>query len=132
MESHWREVGLLCITSRFEGLPMVALEAMAHGVPVLSFPLGGLPKLITQGFNGWISPAGDLKAMGNLLQFWSALPAPIKWQLNEASVATINSRYSSQVILPQILAIYEKAVRAKGLSWPERINNKAYLVKESQ
>ena len=125
MEPHWSEVGLLCITSRFEGLPMVALEAMAHGVPVLSFPLGGLPKLITQGFNGWISPAGDLKAMSNLLQFWSALPEAIKWQLNEASVATINNRYSSQAILPQILAIYEKAVRAKGLSWPERINNRA-------
>ncbi len=125
MEPYWSEIGLLCITSRFEGLPMVALEAMAHGVPVLSFPLGGLPQLITQGFNGWISPAGDLKAMGSLLQFWFALPEAIKWQLNEASVATVKNRYSSQAILPQILAIYEKAVRAKGFSWPKTINNRA-------
>ena len=125
MEPHWREIGLLCITSRYEGLPMVALEAMAHGVPVLSFPLGGLPDLITQGFNGWISPAGDLKAMSNLLQFWFSLPEAVKWQLNEASVATISNRYSSQAILPQILAIYQKAVRAKGHLWPETINNKA-------
>ena len=125
METHWREIGLLCITSRFEGLPMVALEAMAHGVPVLSFPLGGLPELITQGLNGWISPAGDLRAMSNLLQFWFSLPEAVKWQLHEASVATINNRYSSQAILPQILAVYQEAVQAKGYSWPEIINNKA-------
>ncbi|USE35168.1 glycosyltransferase family 4 protein [Endozoicomonas sp. SCSIO W0465] len=121
MEAHWREIGLLCITSRFEGLPMVALEAMAHGVPVLSFPLGGLPDLILQGFNGWTSPVGDLNEMSNLLQFWFSLPEAVKWQIREACVATIINRYSSQAILPKILDVYQQAVQAKGHDWPKTL-----------
>ncbi|WP_419537089.1 glycosyltransferase family 4 protein [Endozoicomonas sp.] len=118
MDAHWREIGLLCITSRFEGLPMVALEAMAHGIPVLSFPLGGLPDLIVQGFNGWISPTGDLNGMSNLLQFWFSLPEAVKWQLREACVATIINTYSSRAILPQVLEVYQQAVLSKGYDWP--------------
>lgn len=118
MDIHWGEIGLLCITSRFEGLPMASLEAMAHGVPVLSFPLGGLPDLIVQGFNGWISPIGDLDSMSNLLQFWFAMPETVQWQIREACVATIISQYSSQAILPQIIEIYQQAVLAKGCNWP--------------
>ena len=118
MEAHWREIGLLCITSRFEGLPMVALEAMAHGVPVLCFPLGGLPDLIVQGFNGWTSPVGDLHGMSNLLQFWFSLPEAVKWQLREACVATVINKYSSQAILPKILDVYQRAVQAKGYDCP--------------
>lgn len=119
MESHWREIGLLCITSRFEGLPMVALEAMAHGVPVLSFPLGGIPDLIVQGFNGWTTPIGDLNGMSNLLQFWFSLPETVKWQLRESCIKTIINHYSNQAILPKIIKVYQKAVQSKGLTWPE-------------
>ncbi|MGI2026772.1 glycosyltransferase family 4 protein [Endozoicomonas acroporae] len=125
MEAHWRDIGLLCITSRFEGLPLVALEAMAHGVPVLSFPLGGLPDLIVQGFNGWTSPIGDLNAMSNLLQFWDSLPEAVKWQIREACIATVINNYSSQAILPKILDVYQQAVQAKGYDWPNT------LIKES-
>lgn len=127
MEPHWREIGLLCITSRFEGLPMVALEAMAHGVPVVSFPLGGLPDLIVQGFNGWTAPIGDLNDMGSLLQFWFSLPEGVKWQLREACVATIIKRYSSQAILPEIIEVYQQALQAKGYDWPTTLNRASAL-----
>ena len=36
MEDIWQKVGLLIMPSRQEGLPMVALEAMSHGIPVLA------------------------------------------------------------------------------------------------
>lgn len=56
MDQYWTNISLLCITSRQEGLPLVALEAMAHGIPVLSFHLGALPELIKNDINGWIIP----------------------------------------------------------------------------
>lgn len=40
MANEWHNIDLLCITSRFEGLPLVALEAMAHGIPVCTFAVG--------------------------------------------------------------------------------------------
>ena len=113
MNDHWRDIGLLCLTSRVEGLPMVSLEAMAHGIPVVSFPVGELPTLITQGQNGWITPPGDLVSMSNMVQFWYSLPERIKVQLQQACTDTIIRRYSPEVILPQLLTVYNDAIHAR-------------------
>jgi glycosyltransferase involved in cell wall biosynthesis len=40
------------ITSREENLPNLALEAMACGTPVISTPVGGMPEIVRDGFNG--------------------------------------------------------------------------------
>ncbi len=50
---------LLVMNSRSEAFPLVALEGMAAGVPVLATAVGGLPELITHEKNGWLVPFGD-------------------------------------------------------------------------
>jgi glycosyltransferase involved in cell wall biosynthesis len=50
---------LLVMNSRSEAFPLVALEGMAAGVPVLATAVGGLPELIKHGQNGWLVPLGD-------------------------------------------------------------------------
>ncbi len=45
---------VMIMTSIFEGTPMVALEAMSLGVPVVSNPVDGLSDLIKNGMNGYI------------------------------------------------------------------------------
>ena len=50
---------LLVMNSRSEAFPLVALEGMAAGVPVLATAVGGLPELITHETNGWLVPFGD-------------------------------------------------------------------------
>lgn len=45
----------LCLTSKYEGLGIAALEAFACGRPVISTPCGGPEELITPNFNGLIS-----------------------------------------------------------------------------
>jgi glycosyltransferase involved in cell wall biosynthesis len=45
---------VLILTSEAEGLPLVALEAMSLGVPVLASAVGGLPELITHGRDGYL------------------------------------------------------------------------------
>ncbi|ACX76236.1 glycosyltransferase, group 1 family [Fibrobacter succinogenes subsp. succinogenes S85] len=46
---------VMLMTSRWEGLPMCALEALALGVPVVSTPVDGLLSIINQGENGFLS-----------------------------------------------------------------------------
>ena len=117
MNDQWQYVDLLCITSRHEGLPMVALEAMANGVPVICFTLGALPDLIEQGVNGWMAPRGDIQEMGKLVQFWFSLPEPVKSEIRNACRQTIARSYSYKAVLPQILKVYAKAVKQLGQPW---------------
>ena len=46
---------LMVLTSRWEGTPMVALESMALGTPIISTPSDGMIDLITDGYNGYLS-----------------------------------------------------------------------------
>lgn len=46
---------IMVMTSRFEGTPMVALEAIAFGVPIVSTPTDGMVDLIEDGVNGYLT-----------------------------------------------------------------------------
>jgi glycosyltransferase involved in cell wall biosynthesis/GT2 family glycosyltransferase len=50
---------VLCVTSEVEGIPLVAMEAAALGVPVVTTDVGGLREVVRDGVNGRLVPAGD-------------------------------------------------------------------------
>ena len=54
-----RGADLLLSTSLYESFCLVALEAMACGVPVLATRVGGVPEVVTQGRTGLLFPLGD-------------------------------------------------------------------------
>ncbi len=49
LDEVWPRIGLLLMPSRAEGLPMAAIEALSHGVPVAASRVGGLPRAIVPG-----------------------------------------------------------------------------------
>lgn len=53
---------MMVMTSRWEGTPMCALEAMALGVPIVSTPVDGLKKLVKNGENGFLSSDDSILA----------------------------------------------------------------------
>ena len=58
----------LVLPSFAEGLPVVIMEAMALGRPVISTYVAGIPELIEFGKNGWLVPAGDDIALGEAMR----------------------------------------------------------------
>ncbi len=63
-EQLFAENHVLILPSYIECLPMTIIEAMGHGLGVISTPVGGIPEMVMPGENGILFKPGDLKAMG--------------------------------------------------------------------
>lgn len=55
--------GLFLFPSYNEGMPMAILEAMAYGMAILTTNVGGIPKLIEDGFSGFLCEPGSQEIM---------------------------------------------------------------------
>ena len=63
-----RRSDILVLPSFSENLPMVILEAFAHGVAVISTPVGAVPEVIDHERNGLLVSVGDVAALRAALE----------------------------------------------------------------
>lgn len=98
IEQALAEAGALVIPSLSEGLPMVIMEAMAAGRPVIAPYLAGIPELVVNGRNGWLYPAGDVAGLAAAMRtFMHSTDATLRqmgeharadvWRAHDADVA---------------------------------------------
>lgn len=66
----------LVLPSFAEGLPVVIMEALALGRPVISTYIAGIPELVENGKCGWLVPAGSIDALVDAMR--AALDAPVE------------------------------------------------------
>jgi colanic acid/amylovoran biosynthesis glycosyltransferase len=59
---------LFLLTSVYEGIPNVVLEAMAMELPVVTTKSGGVDEVIDHGIDGFIAPLYDIDGICNLLE----------------------------------------------------------------
>jgi glycosyltransferase involved in cell wall biosynthesis len=64
LKAHLSEAALLALPSLEDNCPMVVLEAMAAGVPVVAARVGGVPELIEEGVTGLLCDPTDPTTMG--------------------------------------------------------------------
>jgi glycosyltransferase involved in cell wall biosynthesis len=74
---------LFVMPSRSEAWGLAALEAMAHGVPVIASNIGGLREIVEHGRSGWLVPPGDAAALARAITAAARDPA----RLREAGMA---------------------------------------------
>lgn len=65
----YQEASILASSSRYEGLPMVLLEAQSFGLPIVAFQCKCGPKdIVSDGMNGYLVPEGDTAGMAQRLE----------------------------------------------------------------
>ena len=88
----------LVMTSHYEGFPMVMIEAMACGVPVVSFDfLCGPRDIIAQGLNGIITPYGDVPALAAEMQ--RLMEDPDRLENMSRQARKISEAYSEDAVM---------------------------------
>lgn len=66
IDSAYRQASIFCLSSRYEGFGLVLIEAMAHGLPIVSTNCEVGPRaLLTHGKTAWIVPVEDAPAMAD-------------------------------------------------------------------
>ena len=113
MHEHWQHIGLVVMPSRFEGLPLAALEAMARGIPVLASAVGDLPRLIQHNSNGWLIHANTEAAIANTIacnvRQWCALTQQRRNHIQQQAKNTVQAHYSADAVIPQFIHCYQQA-----------------------
>ncbi|MEC8724999.1 MAG: glycosyltransferase family 4 protein [Pseudomonadota bacterium] len=67
LPDYYREADIFCLPSWEEGFPLVLLQAMACGLPVVATEETGAGDIITSGVDGELVPAGDVLALREAL-----------------------------------------------------------------
>jgi glycosyltransferase involved in cell wall biosynthesis len=63
IRTHLASLDVLVLPSTVDGRPVVVLEALALGVPVIASGVGGLPALVRDGETGFLVDVGDVNAI---------------------------------------------------------------------
>ena len=100
-----RSLDVLAVPSLTEGSPLVTLEAMAAGVPVVASAVGGIPDQIRHDKEGLLVPPGDTGALGDALLALLRDPARAR-RLGEAGRRRAASTFSHATMVRQIEDVY--------------------------
>lgn len=92
-----------------EGLGVVLLEAMSHGVPVIGSNVGGIPDIIDDGRNGFLFPSEDEKILAEKIVTLLS-DTVLAEQFLLAGYETVRTRFSWEEISRQFSEAYEQVL----------------------
>lgn len=95
---------LLLFTSLAENCPLVLLEAMSCGLPVVSFDVGGVPELVLHKQNGYIAKYKDVEDLANGVKWILGLDDKDREKICKANRARVEKNFTTKIMVDK----YEK------------------------
>lgn len=97
-----------CLSSAWEGMPLVLQEASATCLPIAATDVGGNREVVADGRTGLLAPPGDSSALAEVMRRIASLPAEDRRRMGEAGREHVRSLYSLEAVLDQWESIYEE------------------------
>jgi glycosyltransferase involved in cell wall biosynthesis len=92
-----------------EGLPVVLMEALALGRPVISTYVAGIPELVETGVDGWLVPAGSVEALTTAMREVLRSSVSELEQLGRAGRARVLASHNVQDEVGRLLELFRVA-----------------------
>lgn len=106
----YSRAGALVLPSQSEGMPLVVLESLACGTPVIASSVGAIPDLIVPGVNGYLVPSGDADSLA------AAISDGLSHEWNRAQIASDAQRWSWSRSAEGLLQVYRYVMQGGSLS----------------
>jgi glycosyltransferase involved in cell wall biosynthesis len=108
------------LSSRYEGLPMVLLEAGACGLPTVATDVAGTREVIVDGENGCLAPAGNPHALASAMAWLMHVPIEERRAMGECARRRVVEQFGLETVLDRWERLYEDLLRRKSGEWPIR------------
>ena len=97
------------LPSRWEGLPLVLLEAMARARPIVASAVGGVADVIEDGVNGTLVPPGDASALAAALTQLQR-KADHAWRMGRSAAETVREHYTWHAVVDGFESVYDEVL----------------------
>lgn len=106
----YSSLDVLVISSITEGLPLVVLEAMKHGIPVVSTRVGGIPEVIDDGVDGILVEPREADALFRAIE--SVILDDKKYaKISRNAVTKIREKFNQSAWIRKIEQIYHDVLQ---------------------
>lgn len=105
---YYSAADMLLFTSIADNFPLVILEAMSCGLPIVSFAVGGVPEVLTHLENGFIADYKNTEHLITGIDWVNSLNSMERAALEEQSMTKIKGHYTTQCMKDAYIMLYKE------------------------
>ncbi|NES87379.1 MAG: colanic acid biosynthesis glycosyltransferase WcaL [Moorea sp. SIO2B7] len=90
-----------------DGIPVVLMEAMAVGIPVISTDISGIPELIQDGVSGFLALPNDPESLSQAIEKLFNLTQPVS-QITKVAKRRINEEFDKNINIDRLLKVFNE------------------------